>query len=204
MSFEGLSRIGCARREFGARALGASLSLGALLAGCPLPVRAGAQAEEPLADSVRSAMSAAVVAPQRQVQVATLAVQIVTQDHTPKTQVGLHVEQAADIPPADDTRPERHHLRVPTCAGAADRVFAKRTLDLDQSEQQGRLQSGSFAFVPDGFQKFNTANMLGVAFLESGAHLAKPAQVGQTGFDGDERRLGRRTFANGSRHGGTH
>ena len=60
MSFEGLSRIGCARREFGARALGASLSLGALLAGCPLPVRAGAQAEEPLADSVRSAMSAAV------------------------------------------------------------------------------------------------------------------------------------------------
>ena len=60
MKTEGLSRVGCARREFGARALGASLSLGALLTGCPLPVRAGAQAEEPLADSVRSAMSAAV------------------------------------------------------------------------------------------------------------------------------------------------
>lgn len=60
MRCEGLSRIGCARREFGALALGASLGLGALLAGAARPVYAGAQAEEPLADSVRSAMSAAV------------------------------------------------------------------------------------------------------------------------------------------------
>ena len=63
MKFEGLSRVGCARREFGARALvlaGGSLSLGALLTGVPLAARAGAQAEELLADSVRSAMSAAV------------------------------------------------------------------------------------------------------------------------------------------------
>ena len=60
MKPEGLSLAGRARREFGASALGASISLGALLAGCPVAVQAGGQVEEPLADSVRSAMSAAI------------------------------------------------------------------------------------------------------------------------------------------------
>ena len=50
-----LSRAGSERRR-----LGAALVLGLVALACPPPARAGAQIEEPLADAVRSALSAAI------------------------------------------------------------------------------------------------------------------------------------------------
>ena len=66
--------------------------------------------------------AAAVVAAERQEQVAALAVEVVAQDDAAEAQVGLHVEQAAGVAVADQARPERHHLHV--AARAGDRLIA--------------------------------------------------------------------------------
>ena len=62
--------------------------------------------------------AAAVVAAQRQEQVAALAVEVVAQDDAAEAQVGLHVEQRAAIAVADQAGPERHHLHVAARADA--------------------------------------------------------------------------------------
>ena len=66
-----------------------------------LRVQAGAELPGPRAPNTAfgyGPAAAAVVAAERQVQVAALAVEVVAQDHAAEAQVGLHVEQAAASP----------------------------------------------------------------------------------------------------------
>ena len=93
------------------------------------------------------APAAAVVAPQRQEQVAPFQVEVVAQDDAAETQVGLHVEQARRIAIADQAGPERHHLHV--AAGPdADRVICGSRFHLDQAPAPARLQPRALALVP--------------------------------------------------------
>src|SRR6185369_6845044 len=74
--------------------------------------------------------AAAVVAAEREEQVAALALEVVAQDDAAEAQVGLHVKEPAGIAVADRARPKRHHLRVAARARDRDRVLAKVALDL--------------------------------------------------------------------------
>jgi hypothetical protein len=61
-----------------------------------------------------------------------LEVQVVAEDHAPEPQVGLRVEQTTGVAIADQSRPERHHLREAARPGNADRVLSKAAFDLDR------------------------------------------------------------------------
>src|SRR5690606_32881776 len=90
---------------------------------------------------------AAVVAPQRAVEVAALDVEIVAQDRAAVAQVGAHVEEARVVAVADQARPERHDLHQAAGTGRRDRVLPEVALDLDQAEHERGIETGALGLV---------------------------------------------------------
>src|SRR6185369_5617400 len=136
--------------------------------------------------------AAAVVAAEREEQVAALALEVVAQDDAAEAQVGLHVKEPAGIAVADRARPKRHHLRVAARARDRDRVLAKVALDLHEAEQQRRLEPGTLALVPERLQELDAGDELGLLPAQPIAHRAEPAQIREPLVEVGERRLRRR------------
>jgi len=117
---------------------------------------------------------AAVVAPERAVEVAFFLVEIVAQDDAAKAQVGAQVEQVV-VAAADQLGPERHHLHVAHCPGARHRVLAEVALDLDHAQHELRVEARALCFVVHRDQEFLAPQAIGDAGREALRHCGQPA-----------------------------
>ena len=124
---------------------------------------------------ILGAATAAVVAAQREEQVAFLDVQIVAQDHATHAQVGAHVEQCAGVSVADQARPERHDLHIATRAGTAHGIFLEAGFDRDEAQDQLRVETCAQCFIVHGLEKFDAASIIGlVARRQPIRHRSQP------------------------------
>lgn len=79
-------------------------------------------------------------------------------------------------------QPKRHDLHVAACANPADGVLFEATFNLYQTQHQSRVQPSTFAFVPNGLQKFFAR--LKVPFLGFKRSLISPIQRRYWIYDG--------------------
>jgi len=116
---------------------------------------------------------AAVVAPERAVEVAFFLVEIVAQDDAAKAQVGAQVEQVV-VAAADQLGPERHHLHVAHRPGGRHRVLAEVALDLDHAQHELRVEARALCFVVHRDQEFLAPQPVRDAGREALGHGHQP------------------------------